>query len=190
MAYSLFHNKQLIYYRPTTTTTTSTTTTTTTKFDADAVSELLRRDQAQLKLDSQALLDSAECYKKTDRDYILGMLDENFDYNRADPINTVKSFVQRRMLRQETAATAAERDLELAASSNSNSNSNDDGNGKQTMGNGRARVGLALRKHISMGMGKRHSTDVEVTSNPMAPTFASTGAGTAISNRPKKGVVI
>ena len=90
MAYSLFHNQQLIYYDEP-------------AGDDAMVSELLLKDQQQLSLSSRKLLESASCWKATDRAFIEHTLRRSFD-SPADAVDTIKVFVQSRLRTTTTGA--------------------------------------------------------------------------------------
>ena len=83
MAYSLRHNKQLLYYNRA-------------AGGNKVVRRLLRRDKRQLRLPSKQLLENADCYKATDKRHILSVIDRNFD-SRGDAVDTIKAFVETRI---------------------------------------------------------------------------------------------
>jgi hypothetical protein len=83
MAYSLRHNKQLLYYNRA-------------AGGNKVVRRLLRRDKRQLRLPSKQLLENADCNKVSDKRHILSVIDRNFD-SRGDAVDTIKAFVETRI---------------------------------------------------------------------------------------------
>jgi hypothetical protein len=83
MAYSLLHNKQLVYYDG----------------DHEDVKDLLDADKKQLKLGSKQMLDKSHCHKDKDRQFIFREIEKNFA-DSTDAIDTIKAFIETRILNE------------------------------------------------------------------------------------------
>ena len=83
MAYSLLFNSRIIYY----------SNPSRSAEGYDEVIVLLRSDNEQLKRSPKDLLASADCFKASDKAFIYGVIDRNFE-SRADMVNTIKAFIQ------------------------------------------------------------------------------------------------
>jgi hypothetical protein len=113
MAYSLLHNRQLVYYKPPEGDIHSDSETAVqTPVHNAVVSELLRNDQQQLKLTNTELLQNSSCYKPADRKFIEDTLKRNFD-TPGDAVETIKVFVQSR-LSSDALAQLTESQLQVA----------------------------------------------------------------------------
>ena len=80
IAYSLNFNRQLIYYDGG-------------SGDDEMVSQLLKLDEAKVRLPSGQLLKQADCWKRSDRMYIEVVLDKHFE-SHEDDVDTIKAFVE------------------------------------------------------------------------------------------------
>ena len=94
MSYSLLHNKQIVYY------------------DSDGANDpvaqrLLREDMSQLQLHASEFLRRASCFKSSDREFILRVMDQHFG-SRTDAIVLVKAFVDSRITRSLRRATVVD----------------------------------------------------------------------------------
>ena len=84
MAYSLLFDARLIYYDEKR------------AENDDAVRGLQQADASQLALPSELLLAGAECYKKTDKAFIMSMFERNFQ-DTNEMVETIKTVIRRRM---------------------------------------------------------------------------------------------
>ena len=115
IAYSLLHNRQLVYYKTPEGDIHSDNETAVQTPVQNAVvseSELLRKDQQELKLTNTELLQNSSCYKPADRKFIEDTLKRNFD-TPGDTVETIKVFIQSR-LSSDALAQLTESQLQVA----------------------------------------------------------------------------